>query len=36
MAILPFQMGKISDGWIRGFEFNFYLHKKLIGVLVWW
>ena len=25
-----------SDGWIRDLWFNSRLHKKLIGVLVWW
>ena len=27
---------KISYVWIRNVGFNLYLHKKLIGVLVWW
>ena len=25
----------IFDGWIRDMKFNFYLHQKSIGILVW-
>ena len=34
--VLVSSTGKVSDGWIRDLRFNFHLHQKLIGVLVWW
>ena len=35
MWVLINLTGKISDGCIKDLGFNFCLHQRLIGVLVW-
>ena len=34
--ILVSSTNKISYVWVRNVGFNLCLHKKLIGILVWW